>query len=177
MKIKNILTVVMSVGIWLLTIAPSHAVTITYDNINGGIVNYTAPVLIAGLEFDGAFWDVAVHWDSSYNNTYTSAPMFSGDVTASQAATNAIQQALLNDSFTGTGLGGSYLITPYSTSFGYGIWGDTMAVGIVNFAPANNYDTSGFSTWTPSAVPVPGAVWLFGSGLIGLVGLARRKKA
>ena len=28
----------------------------------------------------------------------------------------------------------------------------------------------------PSAVPVPAAVWLFGSGLIGLAGLARRKK-
>lgn len=28
-----------------------------------------------------------------------------------------------------------------------------------------------------SAVPVPAAVWLFGSGLIGLAGLARRKKA
>jgi hypothetical protein len=28
-----------------------------------------------------------------------------------------------------------------------------------------------------SEVPVPAAVWLFGSGLIGLVGLARRKKA
>jgi len=27
------------------------------------------------------------------------------------------------------------------------------------------------------AVPVPAAVWLFGSGLIGLVGIARRKKA
>jgi hypothetical protein len=27
-----------------------------------------------------------------------------------------------------------------------------------------------------SAVPVPGAVWLFGSGLLGLMGLARRKK-
>jgi len=28
-----------------------------------------------------------------------------------------------------------------------------------------------------SAVPVPAAVWLFGSGLIGLVGMGRRKKA
>ena len=28
-----------------------------------------------------------------------------------------------------------------------------------------------------TAVPVPAAVWLFGSGLIGLVGFARRKKA
>jgi hypothetical protein len=32
-------------------------------------------------------------------------------------------------------------------------------------------------TITPSAVPVPAAVWLFGSGLLGLVGVARRKKA
>jgi len=30
---------------------------------------------------------------------------------------------------------------------------------------------------TTSVVPVPAAVWLFGSGLIGLVGFARRKKA
>ena len=30
---------------------------------------------------------------------------------------------------------------------------------------------------TISAVPVPAAVWLFGSGLLGLIGLARRKKA
>jgi hypothetical protein len=27
-----------------------------------------------------------------------------------------------------------------------------------------------------AAVPVPAAVWLFGSGLLGLIGVARRKK-
>ena len=30
---------------------------------------------------------------------------------------------------------------------------------------------------TVSSVPVPAAVWLFGSGLLGLLGIARRKKA
>ncbi|MCK4950535.1 MAG: VPLPA-CTERM sorting domain-containing protein [Gammaproteobacteria bacterium] len=30
---------------------------------------------------------------------------------------------------------------------------------------------------TVSAVPVPAAVWLFGSGLLGLIGIANRKKA
>jgi hypothetical protein len=28
----------------------------------------------------------------------------------------------------------------------------------------------------PAVVPVPAAVWLFGSGLMGLLGLARRKR-
>lgn len=32
------------------------------------------------------------------------------------------------------------------------------------------------SELTVSAVPVPAAIWLFGSGLLGLVGMARRKK-
>lgn len=31
--------------------------------------------------------------------------------------------------------------------------------------------------YTPSAVPVPAAVWLLGSSLLGLLGMARRKKA
>lgn len=33
-----------------------------------------------------------------------------------------------------------------------------------------------FGGGTPAAVPLPAAVWLFGSGLVGLVGLARRKQ-
>ncbi len=28
-----------------------------------------------------------------------------------------------------------------------------------------------------SAVPIPAAIWLFGSGLIGLIGIARRKRS
>ncbi len=41
-----------------------------------------------------------------------------------------------------------------------------------------NLTAAGMLTYNaPSAVPVPAAVWLFGSGLIGLVGVARRKKA
>jgi hypothetical protein len=39
-------------------------------------------------------------------------------------------------------------------------------------------DTNGINLNNPvSAVPIPATVWLFGSGLLGLVGIARRMKA
>ena len=37
--------------------------------------------------------------------------------------------------------------------------------------------TVGPASWTMTIVPIPTAVWLFGSGLIGLIGIARRKKS
>lgn len=43
---------------------------------------------------------------------------------------------------------------------------------------AFNFNTSGLTanaTSSISAVPIPAAVWLFGSGLVGLMALARRK--
>ena len=38
-------------------------------------------------------------------------------------------------------------------------------------------DAGGIALALDLAVPVPAAVWLFGSGLLGLIGMARRKKA
>ena len=38
-----------------------------------------------------------------------------------------------------------------------------------------NFDMTTITVTNVSAVPAPAAVWLFGSGLIGLIGLARRK--
>jgi len=44
-----------------------------------------------------------------------------------------------------------------------------------SISSSSDHDTH-FRTYV-SAVPVPAAAWLFGSGLIGLIGVARRKKA
>jgi hypothetical protein len=48
-------------------------------------------------------------------------------------------------------------------------------MGLTNGGSAYVYNPPGSSgTW--SVVPIPAAVWLFGSALIGLIGVARRKK-
>ncbi len=43
--------------------------------------------------------------------------------------------------------------------------------------PQTDYTGITHVSWAVSSVPVPAAVWLFGSGLIGLIGVARRKKS
>ncbi len=44
--------------------------------------------------------------------------------------------------------------------------------GLINIGSGNSLTVTSVST-----VPVPAAIWLFGSGLIGLIGVARHKKA
>lgn len=71
--------------------------------------------------------------------------------------------------------------TEYPRPFGIGQWNDMvwtldMASGSQGiFRGINNLHGLALRTGTVSAVPVPGAVWLLGSGIIGLAGLCRRK--
>ena len=59
--------------------------------------------------------------------------------------------------------------------------GDTYVLDYATVVPTGgfkgfNYTLHLEGTVGASAIPVPAAVWLFGSGLLGLVGVARRKK-
>jgi len=79
-------------------------------------------------------------------------------------------------------------------------WGSTTGIDVINIWDINadgslsyatvpgmgdgpfpgfqaSFELTGAGLATPSAVPVPAAVWLFGSGLVGLAGVARRRKA
>jgi len=93
-----------------------------------------------------------------------------GNVTASETSTLAPSfisigqySALDNDLFDGV------LAANGATFTGDAAW--IFAYEFTNIAAG---DTIQFSK-TVSAVPVPAAVWLFGSGLLGLVGIARRR--
>ncbi len=60
-----------------------------------------------------------------------------------------------------------------SNTFNGNIAYDLMSVTVAFSLSANsNVGLSGFVQQTP--VPVPAALWLFGSGLLGLIGVARR---
>jgi len=52
---------------------------------------------------------------------------------------------------------------------------DTDGFATMSFAASSGEWGADDFTFATSPVPIPSAVWLFGSGLIGLVGLARRK--
>ena len=59
----------------------------------------------------------------------------------------------------------------------------SQAIGPIGFDPPSGGTYEGGTVFIDdvnlevAAVPVPAAVWLFGSGLLGLIGVARRKKA
>ena len=56
-------------------------------------------------------------------------------------------------------------------------WYFTMDGGLQGgISKVNGYYAWAVQSGDVSAVPVPAAVWLFGSGLMGLIGVARRKK-
>jgi hypothetical protein len=73
-------------------------------------------------------------------------------------------------------------------------FGQTVSARYVEFTAKDNFFTSpgdgsggglaggdrvglGEIAFSVSEIPIPAAVWLFGSGLLGLIGMARRKKA
>ena len=72
-----------------------------------------------------------------------------------------------NGYVTGSELGSASIF--YSTFAGFSPDTTVTELGLWNL--------SGEGTLSYSPVPVPAAVWLFGSGLLGLVGVARRRKA
>ena len=138
------------------------------------------------------------------SGTFTSGatPFFghawTGTVTQSFTATGANTWNF--NAGTGASATGSYTFTLAAGQVGMGIlfdWNTSSGIPVLNIlnADGSGVDIDGDGTLgttmasgpfagspvgfagTVSAVPVPAAVWLFGSGLMGLVGVARRRKA
>jgi hypothetical protein len=126
-----------------------------------------------GLRFHGLLWGtgytsldlVTGHWyqlDASINNI--------GGTFAQIEATASIFD-LGSD-----GLSTYDLIGFASTVFGDGVLSSSETISVEMFAEQWG-GVAALDNYSVSAVPIPAALWLFGSGLIGLIGFARHNKA
>jgi len=61
-----------------------------------------------------------------------------------------------------------------TAAYGPATWGTSLFGQGASAAGAFSFDFT--VEYVVTAVPVPAAVWLFGSGLLGLIGISRRKK-
>ena len=119
---------------------------------------------------------VSTSFDSLWDLTLNSAVNYTeyGDLTGTLVWTgsNGVGEALSSRFMGDSGTNGVYV--GYAGSAGMEWLNQTSDLAQFNHSL---YALSSELVVPPSAVPVPAAVWLFGSGLIGLIGIARRKKA
>lgn len=132
------------------------------DYANGGY-----EVLIEAIDAD--------LWVSTYNSEFASN---GGDAAAAEDAADIA--ALLNEYiFNDWALLECFGATPCVDSTAPGAGGTLSLFFDVVSGTNYSFGAEGLvGVYTDvSAVPVPAAAWLFGSGLLGLIGVARRKKA
>ena len=78
-----------------------------------------------------------------------------------------------------------FIVDPFSPTWVDFNWNNVTHMTMASYGgtPVDSFLGSGTQfvmddfTYHLASVPVPAAVWLFGSGLIGLIGIARRKKS
>ncbi len=112
-----------------------------------GVAQYFAATTSLGVQP----WNTGSTFSS--NNQYGAVGGLFGQALASDGSATIVSNSAVGPAW------GFFLGTPYTEVFSLNIVGTSAGAAIVN------------------AVPVPAAVWLFGSGLLGLVGIARRKKS
>jgi len=180
-----------------VTIPPLHAATLTID---AGLLTGAERVNVGGTFYDLSFVE------GTFNDVFGTTPDFdatsySEAVAFSQALFDQVfvgiydDQPALTYGCSGT-TAGCQASTPYelfssnlvrrsgaqNTLPQHSSSQGLMSSLLITTDDSSDIDSQVWADWSVSAdqtsvVPVPAAVWLFGSGLIGLAGFARRKKA
>jgi len=141
--------------------ATSTEVGVFFDAFGGNNAYYNG----GSTQNNGLFDLVAPYWGDTYcaNAGCAVGDGFSNGIIADITANNTQAVANIKDLYT---------LSYYDTQ-------DYVNTNLNTNTPDDyvNYTYGHALVRDISAVPVPSAVWLFGSGLVGLVGFARRKKA
>lgn len=203
MKKSNLFGIFCACIFSFITI-PSYASTFTvsglfgdFDDMFGNLnaVDYPFPELYGG-SFSGSFDYDPLSTPVNVNTSFTEYAMTSVlvDIIDSGGTTiNTITNLSplennvfrLNNDGSGFGMIFGYSAGLIGTTEDLRLSFDSSAAFVSGFLETDGVDPFTFwdlavisaTTSVPApAVPVPAAVWLFGSGLLGLVGLARRKE-
>ena len=190
--VKNLVLVsllYMPVSVWAASL-----------NIVGGQLLGATGVDVGGSLYDVSFVDgtcvdIFNGCDATSDFTFNSQ---SQALAASQALLDQVFIDGVDGNFNSTpslteGITGTwaYIYTNYEVGGSilrgaYAYFDDNLIYDFTNIyqtTPWDDTSTNAVRAWavwsnasSPSAVPVPAAAWLFGSGLVGLIGVARRKK-
>ena len=170
----------------------ASAATVTFGSLQGKAIGIT-DLDIGGTLYDVLFDEkvpaVLVYGEFPGTFTFTTSGDAQDAVIAVNAALNGENARIVGED--------TPLDISVNTSFNiaYDSSGPSAVLGLADFQVGSNPTSdqwvnsgSGSTSWTAeertwatftpaAAVPVPAAVWLFGSGLLGLIGIARRKSA
>ena len=163
------------------------AIDITQMNFNG-VYAANGTIDLAGASgvftsvdpFFGAHWTATVQTVFSSSGTWAgTSPQgtFSYQFTVDTAAGDVAAVGTYFDWNTNTGIPVLTVFNCGAGNLGDACVGTSLPMATPPFSgqsPGFNGVVSGVSG--PAPVPVPAAVWLMGSGLIGLVGVARRRR-
>ena len=176
--------------------AASTIATASWINNAQGNVNFSeidlfvgvVPVATSGRNSGTFTYDFSTDTDAIITIDYASAMQASGN--SANAFLNAENSFLVHvigtnglvlSDFLGNNATGQFSAAltagnDYTLTVQRYFIGSSTVQGI-NYTIIDMQQTANFDWQIVSAVPVPAAAWLFGSGLIGLIGVARRKKA
>lgn len=151
-------------------------------NVSGFLSGFSSPNGPYGNSFDPA--------GNLYFTDHGTGQIYRSDQSGNVQLLGAVSP--FGATFTGFGLGGNLFVSDVLQGKVYRLDGSgnlsLFASGFVGkYSPpvigptdiafdgaGNMYIGDGASIWKVSAVPIPAAFWLFGSGLIGMLGFARR---
>jgi len=132
-----------------------------YSALNGIIINIQGETTDWADDTNVANSGVATDTTGTTTWSVQKGPLAGGQLVTNQQFGASVGTALDFYEMDGNTSTHKLATTQYANSTGAGFW---------------FLSTSGDLTWNvPSAVPIPAAVWLFGSGLLGLIGIGRRR--
>jgi len=139
-------------------ITTNMSATATLLNPTGGVLVTTVPLSTTVTQL--AKYDGTNDYAGTSGKTFTGSATTTNSVNYTDLATLAL--------FSGTGFLPAYLSAT----------GNVTASGASNISLSFSTLAGGFASvvynYTPVAAPIPGAVWLFGTGIAGLLGFKRR---